>query len=125
VRVTFAARDDQARALVAAMQARLAEPNVTPRDIGVLVPYRSQVDECVGFLTAAGLHAHGLRDRVLPGGIRVGTWAGSKGLEFKHVFLPYCDVPDEPAADDWRPRTLFVAMTRARDTLWMGRVRRR
>jgi superfamily I DNA/RNA helicase len=54
----------------------------------------------------------------------VGTWASSKGLEFKHVFLPSYGIdvgPDPAAADRWK-RSLFVAMTRARDTLWLGRV---
>lgn len=126
VQMTFANDDDQAAALVAAVRERLDDPFTRAGDIGVLVPYRSQVDRLVGALTAQGLHAHGLADRVVPRGIRVGTWASSKGLEFKHVMLPSCREPGEagsPAETRWS-RMLFVAMTRARDTLWMGRVRR-
>ncbi len=66
-------------------------------------------------------------------GVRVGTWFRSKGMEFAHVFLPQVDRPtmlltgagataQEEKAELLR-RTLYVAMTRARDTLWVGRVR--
>lgn len=122
---TFASDEEQDAALVAAVQAKLAEPYTEACDIGVLVPYKSQVDRVVGVLVAVGLHAHGLGDRVIPRGVRVGTWASSKGLEFKHVFMPSCRahvVAESPRDDRWN-RSLFVAMTRARDSLWMGRVR--
>jgi hypothetical protein len=62
----------------------------------------------------------------------VGTQKSAKGLEFKHVFVPYVapelTEPDSPAdefeAEQWRMRRreLYVAMTRARDTLWVGSV---
>ncbi len=61
---------------------------------------------------------HGSEDAV-----RVGTWARSKGLEFAHVYLPRVapSVLDAEQASLER-RQLYVAMTRARDTLWVGRV---
>jgi hypothetical protein len=122
--LTFGSQDEQAHALLTAITERLAEPYVEPSDVGVLVPFVDQVDRVVRVLVAAGLHAHGLTDKVVPTGIRVGTWHSSKGLEFKHVFMPFC--ADRVAADspkaDRRNRAAFVAMTRARDTLWMGRV---
>lgn len=62
-----------------------------------------------------------LRGRV--DAVRVGTWARSKGLEFGHVYLPRVEAS---AGDDEQAslerRQLYVAMTRARDTLWVGRV---
>jgi superfamily I DNA/RNA helicase len=60
----------------------------------------------------------------------VGTNKSAKGLEFKHVLVPLVDPilmqsgepTDEYDAEQWRQRRreLYVAMTRARDTLWIG-----
>ncbi len=62
----------------------------------------------------------------------VGTNKSAKGLEFKHVLVPYVDLEltepgppeDQFEAESWRMRRreLYVAMTRARDTLWVGSV---
>ena len=61
----------------------------------------------------------------------LGTYRRVKGLEFKSVFLPRIDAargPGEPGDDAARERSelarrqLFVAMTRARDLLWLGSV---
>jgi hypothetical protein len=63
--------------------------------------------------------------------IKVGTFYRAKGLEFAHVFIPDRDrYPRSRFAhesdDTYRERTelerrvLFVAMTRARDGLWLG-----
>ncbi len=66
--------------------------------------------------------------------IKVGTYHRSKGLEFKHVFLPRLEVKtklltsggsDEAVQREKAElahRNLFVAATRARDGLWLGRV---
>jgi len=63
--------------------------------------------------------------------IKVGTFAKGKGLEFTRVFLPGYDRTLRGArtgglADPDRIRhatnELYVAMIRARDTLWLGRV---
>ncbi|PRX05385.1 UNVERIFIED_ORG: UvrD-like helicase family protein [Actinomadura viridilutea] len=64
--------------------------------------------------------------------IKIGTYHRAKGLNFKHVYLPHHDA--EIRADgesgsareraELARRQLFVAMTRARDLLWLGSVRR-
>jgi hypothetical protein len=61
--------------------------------------------------------------------VKVGTYQRAKGLEFKHVVLPLTSKPRAVASEDARReererdnRMLFVAMTRARDTLWLGRL---
>jgi superfamily I DNA/RNA helicase len=67
--------------------------------------------------------------------VRVGTYRRSKGLEFKIVLLPCLgegslgerqrDGEDDSTFSertDLIRRQLFVAMTRARDVLWMGSV---
>jgi superfamily I DNA/RNA helicase len=67
--------------------------------------------------------------------VKVGTFHRAKGLEFAHVFIPDRDryprarSPRE-SGDAYRERVelerrvLFVAMTRARDGLWLGTGRR-
>ncbi|TDD93020.1 nuclease-related domain-containing DEAD/DEAH box helicase [Actinomadura rubrisoli] len=61
--------------------------------------------------------------------IKLGTYRRAKGLEFKHVFLPRHDsdlsngAPSDAAGQERAElarRQLFVAMTRARDLLWLG-----
>jgi hypothetical protein len=66
-------------------------------------------------------------------GVKVGTYQRAKGLEFAVVFLPDVDaaVPTQRPGESTdayaeraslQRRQLFVAMTRARDRLWLGRV---
>ena len=63
--------------------------------------------------------------------VRVGTIKRAKGPEFNQVLLPdvrphqmgEADLPtDEPERERWERlrRELYVAMTRARDGLWVG-----
>jgi superfamily I DNA/RNA helicase len=72
--------------------------------------------------------------------VKLGSYRRAKGLEFKRVYLPEHDAalangsrtpPDAEASETERERNelarsqLFVAMTRARDLLWLGSVNRR
>lgn len=94
-------------------------------------------DEARGYarlLAAAGVPTALLSSRTAASSdaVQVGTWFRAKGMEFAHVFLPQVDRPTvlltgagEPAQQEKAEllrRTLYVAMTRARDTLWVGRV---
>jgi hypothetical protein len=62
--------------------------------------------------------------------VKVGTYQRAKGLEFKDVVLPLHDrasaapasVEAQQEERERNNRALFVAMTRARDTLWIGRL---
>ncbi|THA85238.1 UvrD-helicase domain-containing protein [Streptomyces sp. A0592] len=63
--------------------------------------------------------------------VKLGTYRRAKGLEFKNVLLPRYDAESAagaPGTDTARERAelrrgqLFVAMTRARDLLWLGSV---
>ena len=71
--------------------------------------------------------------------VKLGSYRRAKGLEFKSVYLPERDAalanssrtpPDAQASETERERNelarsqLFVAMTRARDVLWLGSVNR-
>ena len=65
-------------------------------------------------------------------GVKLGSYRRAKGLEFKRVYLPRYDTSPlngvEGLSEAERERQelgrsqLFVAMTRARDTLWLGSV---
>ncbi|WP_406863664.1 UvrD-helicase domain-containing protein [Streptomyces sp. HUAS MG47] len=64
--------------------------------------------------------------------VKLGTYRRAKGLEFKRVYLPRHDEsvagrPGPAETEDERRQLarsqLFVAMTRARDVLWLGSVR--
>jgi hypothetical protein len=104
-------------------------------DLAVLVPTNSLVDRYVELIDSLGLPAQPLTDYDGRPSmqVKVGTYRRAKGLEFKYVFLPRLD----PAGLSDRPprgsdaqthyerlallrRQLFVAMTRARDGLWLG-----
>ncbi|MCU4748040.1 MULTISPECIES: nuclease-related domain-containing DEAD/DEAH box helicase [unclassified Streptomyces] len=62
--------------------------------------------------------------------VKLGTYRRAKGLEFKRVYLPQHDLPACPAdasetareRDELLRSQLFVAMTRARDVLWLGSI---
>ncbi|MFI9200280.1 UvrD-helicase domain-containing protein [Streptomyces sp. NPDC053048] len=64
--------------------------------------------------------------------VKLGSYRRAKGLEFKHVYLPDHDPAPRPSPagendialerEELSRTQLFVAMTRARDTLWLGSV---
>lgn len=107
-----------------------------PGDIAVLTSSNHKATEWHDALTAAGVPATFLReyDGHTVDAVKVGTYQRAKGLEFACVFLPDHDQavpargPDE-TDDAYRDRAelqrrqLFVAMTRARDRLWLGSVK--
>ncbi|WP_425281261.1 3'-5' exonuclease [Salinispora arenicola] len=105
-------------------------------DAAVLCATKRDVDHYLQMLKARGLPVltsmtyDGRPGQVL----KVGTYLRAKGLEFKYVYLPCHDRGLKAAqlggsADIDRlalaRRQLFVAMTRARDLLWLGADHRR
>jgi superfamily I DNA/RNA helicase len=104
----------------------------------VLCPSRREIGRYERLLTRAGIPV--LRLESYDGrpveAVKLGTYRRAKGLEFKHVFLPHHDAAltaataaDAGTADaaareraELARRQLFVAMTRARDLLWLGSV---
>jgi superfamily I DNA/RNA helicase len=102
-------------------------------DIGVLALYSWHAREAAEALAEAGIPTVELEkyDGHSVDAVKVGTIKRSKGLEFKEVLvvrtpphLVQADVvdPDEAAAERrlLQRRELYVAMTRARDGLWVG-----
>lgn len=133
VEVEAATERELEDALVAALAARIAA-GTRPGDCAVLTRSNAQATRLVTLLGAAGVPGLPLtayRGRPCDT-VKVGTVHRAKGLEFGHVALRDCDPspPRRPGEDDsghaeraevWC-RELHVAMTRARDSLWCGRV---
>lgn len=106
-------------------------------DAAVLCASNAAADRWLRVLASAGVPAMSLRgyDGEGTDRVKVGTYQRAKGLEFAYVFVPDVDgVPRGRGATEsdeafgeraaLERRQLFVAMTRARDGLWLGRVAR-
>lgn len=102
-------------------------------DMALLCPTRAEADRWLDAITRAGYAAVPLvsYDGRAIDAVKVGTYQRAKGLEFAAVFIPdHLQVPsprhigeDEGAHAErasLERRQLFVAMTRARDLLWLG-----
>lgn len=100
-------------------------------DLAVLVPTRSLANRYVGLLRRAAVPAVSLEDYdgTPTEQVKVGTFKRAKGLEFARVFLPQVSLPAATGAEadlglierlERERREYFVAMTRARDHLWVG-----
>jgi superfamily I DNA/RNA helicase len=103
-------------------------------DMAVLVPTNRLTEYWRDQLNAQGIQAQLLRvyEGIGSTAVKVGTYQRAKGLEFSCVFLPDYDVavplqhvgePDDAFRErgELQRRQLFVAMTRARERLWLGR----
>ena len=132
-------------ALVERIRSVASEVGTSFGDIGVLALTNATVDLVERVCRGAGIPTVDLEtyDGRPVNAVKVGTIKRAKGLEFKQVLVPrlrfaqlYSNVresgsPDaEPAAlneivrerDERDRRELYVAMTRARDGLWVGGV---
>lgn len=103
-------------------------------DAAVLCPSTRAINHYHRLLTRAGILVCALEryDGHPVAAVKLGSYRRAKGLEFKHVYLPRHDelVSAGPAPLETTPERrqlarsqLFVAMTRARDLLWLGSVR--
>ncbi|MER7271186.1 UvrD-helicase domain-containing protein [Micromonospora carbonacea] len=127
-------QEDHDLALAAAIESAI-EDGTGIGDLAVLVPTHALAKQYTELIDALGLPAQRLED--YEGSptplVKVGTYQRAKGLEFKRVFLPRLDVDglsERPARGEDPDthaerialvrRQLFVAMTRARDGLWLG-----
>ena len=134
---SFATEDDHDEALTLAISDLSSRSDTDLGDIAVLVPNNRLVRDYAASIAGLGLACRTLDkyDGTPSGEVKVGTFKRAKGLEFKHVLLPRAepgklyDAPfrgeDGPTHQERLDRTrreLFVAMTRARDTVWVGYV---
>lgn len=115
------------------------EPDRSPSpwgDQAILCPSKGMTAHYERLLNGAGIPLCPLEryDGQPVNAVKLGTYTRAKGLEFKHVHLPQFTStpttasPDGQGRDAVRERQsiarnqLFVAMTRARDTLWLGSI---
>jgi superfamily I DNA/RNA helicase len=126
-------RASQGMALCSHIREIQADDDVRFGDMAVLTPTNDTALSWQKTLTQNGIPAILLRDYDgTPGDqVKVGTFHRAKGLEFAFVFVPDRDQfpkPQQPSESDdtYRERAelerrqLFVAVTRARDGLWLG-----
>ncbi len=131
----FTSKPRHDSAVVDWVRSLAADPTISLGDIGVLARYNVQVRDLISVLQAAGIAAIDLETyRGEPvDAVRVGTIKRAKGLEFKHVavaraplaLLDGAAVPADASESERERialelRELYVAMTRARDGLWVG-----
>ena len=134
VYTVFSSRSVHDKSLVERIRRVVSESDDTGLgDIGVLALYSWHAREAAEALTEAGIPTVELEkwDGLPVDAVKVGTIKRSKGLEFREVLvvrtpphLVQADVvdPDEAAAERrlLQRRELYVAMTRAREGLWVG-----
>jgi hypothetical protein len=136
VYTVFPSRSVHDKSLVERVRRAVEESDGTTGlgDIGVLALYSWHAREAAEALEAAGIPTIALDkyDGKPVDAVKVGTIKRAKGLEFKEVLVvrtpPHLvesglnPDPDEAALErrDLQRRELYVAMTRARDGLWVG-----
>jgi len=133
--VRCAGEADRQRRMVQRVQEVVAEVGTSFGDVGVLSLSRRGVDDATEALRRAGVPVVNLEqyDGVPVNRVKVGTVKRAKGLEFKQVLVvdPYAswftDKPDglddvDRERREFRLRELYVAMTRARDGLWVASI---
>jgi hypothetical protein len=122
--------------LISDLRGVMALDGVQAGDIALLFPTNALCERYGGLLGLNGIPFVRLSrwDGTPTGGVKVGTYHRAKGLEFKHVFMPRLEVKTQIYAGGGRDpdvrrekaemarRHLFVAASRARDSLWKGRV---
>lgn len=132
-RHSFADAGQERFGLVHAVNAAAAG-GVRIGDMAILVPDNRRARTWASALSTAGIASmllDGEYDGTASDAVKVGTYQRAKGLEFACVFLPSHDhaVASRRGAEsdeayreraELQRRQLFVAMTRARDRLWLG-----
>lgn len=135
--VGFDTEDDHDEALLLVVEQWATSDQSAVGDVAVLVPTNSLVRTYIARIADLGLPTLSLADYdgTTQAAVKVGTFKRAKGLEFKHVAIPRCeskqlrdhrlrgedDATYEERVDRMR-RELYVAVTRARDSVWIGHV---
>jgi hypothetical protein len=101
---------------------------ITPGEAAVLAHNHKDRSKIIDFLAARGIPVTLLEqwDGHPDPNLKIGTIHRSKGLDFAAVYVPDFDFPITSTTSTWelahRQRE-YVAYTRARDRLWIGRLR--
>jgi len=131
--VECAGADDEARWVMSRMRELVASGAARYGDMGLFAHTNKDVDRWLKALSSAEIPRADLSKSVgeLSDEVKVGTYYRAKGLEFKAVFLPGVDEgfprrrdagQDEHEYEEQRSLAvsqLYVAMTRARDALFV------
>lgn len=130
--VRAAGQSEHDEALVSSI-AQWVATRAPTRTAAVLVERRAQVQRLLAVLARKGIPAMSLEDwdGARADAVIVGTTKRAKGLEFSRVYVAEVAPPvlaPEPsdgadaAIEQWQQgrREMYVAMTRARDELWIG-----
>ncbi|MCX4824729.1 UvrD-helicase domain-containing protein [Streptomyces sp. NBC_01142] len=137
IRVSKSALDEHDQALLEALHGL---PPGARADTAVLCPSMRAIGHYQRLLERAGISVCQLEhyDGRPVDAVKLGSYRRAKGLEFKRVYLPEHDAAlsqssaagNEGLSETAHERNelsrsqLFVAMTRARDVLWLGSVNR-
>lgn len=122
---------DRNRAVLERIRSVAREIGTGRGDVAVLCVTKKSVDAMTELLRSSDIPTVGLTeyDGAPVDAVKVGTIKRAKGLEFKHVLIPdiwYSHTAEPPQDDAERERwnltrrELYVAMTRARDGLWVA-----
>jgi hypothetical protein len=139
IRMVAGSRTELDFALLDTLNRWRARPDMSLGDIAVLTLRNTDRQRLLRLLGRYGvpvIDLQGYRGATVDR-VKVGTYHRAKGLEFKAVLLPMwnqvsLDRDAEPGCEidatggerrERDRRALFVAMTRARDELWLGSVR--
>ncbi|MFE7722654.1 UvrD-helicase domain-containing protein [Nocardia rhizosphaerihabitans] len=107
----------------------IATSGIAPADVAVIVATNAQAERCMRALTRVGIKVAplGRYDGTEIDAVKVGTVHRAKGMDFLAVFhLVDAPKPKELLSDSERDRAdlaarqTFVALTRARDYVWIG-----
>lgn len=131
----FEDADEHDAALVARIDDLVDRQDTGPGDIAVLVPTNAMVKHYSGLISDLGYGTQKLAsyDGTPNDLVKVGTFKRGKGLEFKRVLIPRLDadgINERPRRGEDENshaerlelirRQVFVAVTRARDGVWIG-----
>jgi superfamily I DNA/RNA helicase len=123
--------------MVARVREAVKAADVSLGDLAVLCFTKRQCEDAARVFADAGIRTLDLieYDGRPTNALKIGTVKRSKGLEFKQVLVPWVSATlkhqrvrpvDESSASAEREsrerRELFVAITRARDNVWVGSV---
>jgi superfamily I DNA/RNA helicase len=130
----FATQAEEEEAVVGTLRDTLAS-GMLPEEVLVVARSGPILNRYASLLLAEGLPHSRIDGKSPPGvGVQLATMHRAKGLEFRAVFIvgcaeaalpqPYTGDADDPAAradhEERERRLLYVAMTRARELLWIS-----
>ncbi len=127
----FETEDEEQQAVAAAIQEATAD--ISPEEIAIIARTKGIIAQYYRRLQACGIPGTKLEGRGTAGpGVQLMTIHRAKGLEFRAVFVVGCSVDrfatQSPGDDELgraehealERRLLYVAMTRARELLWVS-----